>query len=168
MGRIAQFKALAPAIIDLSADFRLRDAADYPTWYGHPHESPDMLKQFVYGIPELHREEMKRSKLCHRRRLSGHGEHPRPVSAVQEGYWSSQPSFIEGKVGSSAAGNEPGLSSHHPERAGAVRSFQPTGHRHTGEIIQELTFGGVAADCALLGDLGRAGARHPGDGARAR
>jgi len=49
--------------------------------------------------------------------------------------------FIEAKVGSSAAGDTPNLSTHHPERSGSVRSFQPTGHRHTAEIVQELSFG---------------------------
>jgi LysW-gamma-L-alpha-aminoadipyl-6-phosphate/LysW-L-glutamyl-5-phosphate reductase len=45
---------------------------------------------------------------------------------------------VEAKVGSSAAGATPGAGSHHPDRSGAVRSFQPTGHRHTAELIQEL------------------------------
>jgi N-acetyl-gamma-glutamyl-phosphate/LysW-gamma-L-alpha-aminoadipyl-6-phosphate reductase len=142
MGRIGQFTALAPRIIDLSADFRLRDAQDYPRWYGHAHEAPEMLKQFVYGIPELHRAEIKASNYA-----TGAGC---LATATILGLYPLfkkglvEPTvFIEGKVGSSAAGNEPGLSSHHPERAGAVRSFQPTGHRHTGEIIQELTFGDV-------------------------
>jgi len=49
--------------------------------------------------------------------------------------------FIEAKVGSSAAGDTPALSTHHPERSGSMRSFQPTGHRHTAEIVQELSFG---------------------------
>jgi N-acetyl-gamma-glutamyl-phosphate/LysW-gamma-L-alpha-aminoadipyl-6-phosphate reductase len=54
----------------------------------------------------------------------------------------TMPMVIEAKVGSSAAGNTPGLASHHPERQGAVRSFEPTGHRHTAEIIQELSGAG--------------------------
>jgi N-acetyl-gamma-glutamyl-phosphate/LysW-gamma-L-alpha-aminoadipyl-6-phosphate reductase len=48
---------------------------------------------------------------------------------------------VEVKVGSSEGGNAPSASSHHPERSGAVRSFMPAGHRHTGEVIQELSFG---------------------------
>src|SRR5260370_5885818 len=48
------------------------------------------------------------------------------------------PLVVEAKVGSSAAGATPGPGSHHPDRSGAVRSFQPTGHRHTAELIQEL------------------------------
>jgi N-acetyl-gamma-glutamyl-phosphate/LysW-gamma-L-alpha-aminoadipyl-6-phosphate reductase len=48
------------------------------------------------------------------------------------------PLVVEAKVGSSAAGATPGAGSHHPDRSGAVRSFEPTGHRHTAELIQEL------------------------------
>src|SRR5579872_4797124 len=51
---------------------------------------------------------------------------------------SAMPLVVEAKVGSSAAGATPGHSSHHPERSGAVRSFQPTGHRHSAELLQEL------------------------------
>ncbi len=50
-----------------------------------------------------------------------------------------RPLVIEAKVGSSASGNTPSLASHHPERQGAVRSFEPTGHRHTAEVLQELS-----------------------------
>jgi len=142
MGRIGHFQAMAPRIIDLSADFRLRDPEDYPRWYGHAHEAADLLKQFVYGIPELHREELRTARYA-----TGAG--CLATTAILGLY----PLFkrglveptvvVEAKVGSSAAGNEPGLSSHHPERAGVVRSFQPTGHRHTAEIVQELTFDAV-------------------------
>jgi len=142
MGRIAQFKPLATRIVDLSADFRLRDPQDYPRWYGHAHAAPDVLSQFVYGIPELHREEIKKTDYATGAGCLATatilGLYPLFKKGVVE-----PTVYVEGKVGSSAAGNEPGLSSHHPERAGAVRSFQPTGHRHSGEIIQELTFGGV-------------------------
>ena len=51
--------------------------------------------------------------------------------------------FIEGKTGSSAGGNKPELDSHHPERVNVIRSYSPTGHRHTAEMIQELTINGV-------------------------
>ncbi len=57
--QMERFMGLAPIIIDLSADFRLRDAAEYPRWYGHEHPRPELLDRFVYGIPELHREEMR-------------------------------------------------------------------------------------------------------------
>jgi hypothetical protein len=58
MADIDRYLALAPRVIDLSADFRLKDPAAYPVWYGRPHPRPELLDRFVYGIPELHRQEM--------------------------------------------------------------------------------------------------------------
>jgi len=60
------------------------------------------------------------------------------------------PLVVDAKVGSSAAGATPGPGSHHPDRSGAVRSFQPTGHRHTAELIQEL---GRAAGTSSSGEF---------------
>ena len=57
--RIDEYAKLAPKIIDLSADFRLRDAGIYEKWYGEKHAAPEWLRKFVYGLPELHREELK-------------------------------------------------------------------------------------------------------------
>jgi LysW-gamma-L-alpha-aminoadipyl-6-phosphate/LysW-L-glutamyl-5-phosphate reductase len=55
---IEEYAKLAPRIIDLAADFRLRDAEFYEQWYGKKHAAPDWLDRFVYGLPELHRSEM--------------------------------------------------------------------------------------------------------------
>ena len=60
---IEQYAKLAPKIIDLSADFRLRDAADYEKWYGEKHAAPEWLSKFVYGLPELHREEISQAQI---------------------------------------------------------------------------------------------------------
>ena len=59
---IAKYAAVAEHIIDLSADFRLRDADLYQQWYGEPHAAPDWLDKFVYGLPELYRDELKTAK----------------------------------------------------------------------------------------------------------
>lgn len=141
MGRIRQFEAMARILIDLSADFRLRDPAAYPRWYGHPHAAPEYLGRFVYGVPELHRKALAEARL-----VSGAG--CLATAAIlgllplgKHGLLRSREIVVEAKVGSSAAGNTPALSTHHPERSGAVRSFQPTGHRHTAEIVQELGTG---------------------------
>ncbi len=139
MRQIERYQALAPRIIDLSADFRLRRAADYPRWYGHAHPHPELLERAVYGIPELHRAELPEARL-----ISGAGclataailaLAPLARADVLD---REAPLLIEAKVGSSAAGAEPGAGSHHPDRSHAVRSFAPTGHRHTAEIVQEL------------------------------
>jgi len=59
---ITKWSNTAKYVIDLSADFRLKDPAAYQKWYGEPHVAPDWLKKFVYGLPELHREELKGAK----------------------------------------------------------------------------------------------------------
>jgi N-acetyl-gamma-glutamyl-phosphate/LysW-gamma-L-alpha-aminoadipyl-6-phosphate reductase len=137
--QIDRFLALAPVVIDLSADFRLNDPAEYPRWYGHEHPKPELLTRFVYGIPELHRDEMRRADA-----ISSAGCLATPTilglyPLFKEGLADrSRPTVVEVKTGSSGAGAEEGLASHHPERSGVMRSFKPTGHRHTAEVEQEL------------------------------
>lgn len=136
MSRIDVFRELAPRIIDLSADFRLKDPAAYVKWYARDHPRPDLLASFVYGIPELHREEIRGADLvacagCNAT-ATVLGLMPLYRHALVE------QAVVEVKAGSSEAGNAPSEGSHHPERSGAVRSYKPTGHRHVAEMIQEL------------------------------
>lgn len=139
MKRINEFIKLGDRIIDLSGDFRLNSKEDYLEWYGVEHANPDLLKKFVYGMPELHRDEIKKAKYVAGTgclaTASILGLYPLFKKDLVE-----PRAIIEAKVGSSAAGNKPSLGSHHPERSGAVRSFKPTRHRHTAEIVQELYF----------------------------
>ncbi|HVZ93196.1 MAG TPA: N-acetyl-gamma-glutamyl-phosphate reductase [Phycisphaerales bacterium] len=133
---IDRYSALAPRIIDLSADFRLRDKARYQQWYGDPHPAPAWLDRFVYGLPELQRERLRGAKL-----VSGVGCNATAVNLAllplaKHGLIKSVVADV--KVGSSEGGNANSPSSHHPERAGIVRSFAPTGHRHQAEVMQEL------------------------------
>jgi N-acetyl-gamma-glutamyl-phosphate/LysW-gamma-L-alpha-aminoadipyl-6-phosphate reductase len=136
MGRIEEFTGMAERIVDLSADFRLRNPADYVKWYEHPHPHPEWLAKFVYGLPELHREEMKGAKY-----VSGVGCN---ASVTILALWPLykrgvvRETVVEVKVGSSEGGNKESPASHHPERAGVVRSYKPAGHRHIAEIVQEL------------------------------
>ena len=136
MNRLAEFEALADTLVDLSADFRLRDDAAYEAWYGGPHPQPQRLGDFVYGIAELHRDALQGAK-----RISGAGcnatatilaLHPLYRAGVVES------AVVEVKAGSSQSGNAPSPGSHHPERSGALRSYKPTAHRHLAEIRQEL------------------------------
>jgi N-acetyl-gamma-glutamyl-phosphate/LysW-gamma-L-alpha-aminoadipyl-6-phosphate reductase len=143
MRRIGQMDGLAKTIIDLSADFRLRNADDYPVWYGHPHEAPDYLERFVYGVPELHRASLGAARFITGAGCLATASILGLMPLFKHEVLRSPEAFIEAKVGSSAAGDTPSLSTHHPERSGSVRSFQPTGHRHTAEIVQELRFGQV-------------------------
>jgi N-acetyl-gamma-glutamyl-phosphate/LysW-gamma-L-alpha-aminoadipyl-6-phosphate reductase len=150
MRRIDHLATLADRIVDLSADFRLRNAADYDTWYGQPHAAPSWLEKFTYGLPELHRAELKAARY-----VSGVGCN---ATATTLAIWplavaglidESRGIICELKVGSSEGGAASGDSTHHPERAGVMRSFAPTGHRHTAEVLQALRLKGVSTDVHL-------------------
>jgi N-acetyl-gamma-glutamyl-phosphate/LysW-gamma-L-alpha-aminoadipyl-6-phosphate reductase len=150
MGRIEALSALAPRLVDLSADFRLRDAAGYDRWYGKPHSNPGWLTRFVYGLPELHRAEIAAASY-----VSGVGCN---ATATNLAIWPLARAGLidvprgvicEVKVGSSEGGASSNDSTHHPERAGVMRSFAPTGHRHTAEVLQALALCGVQAEVHL-------------------
>ncbi len=138
MKRFSELKAVAPRIIDLSADFRLRSPEAYRRWYGHDHDDPTALSGFVYGLVELHRAELRDATYATGAGCLATTAILGLAPIFDAGVVRENEVFIEAKVGSSAAGNRESPSSHHPERSGALRSFQPTGHRHTGEIVQEL------------------------------
>lgn len=142
--QIDKFAALAPRIVDLSADFRLHNPALYTRWYGETHRAPEWLAKFVYGLPELHREEMRSANY-----VSGVGCNATasilallPLARANL-LDSSRPIVVDIKVGSSEGGNSASMASHHPERSGSVRSFAPVGHRHTAEVEQELGLSNV-------------------------
>jgi [amino group carrier protein]-6-phospho-L-2-aminoadipate/5-phospho-L-glutamate reductase len=141
MGKIKHFQALAPKIIDLSADFRLKTEAAYCEWYGQEHACPELLGKFVYGIPELHREQMRGADLISSAGCNATVTILGLYPFFKLGWLEPDRTVVEVKVGSSEGGNAPSASSHHPERSGAVRSFMPVRHRHTGEVLQELSFG---------------------------
>lgn len=145
-GRFDALSQLAPKLIDLSADFRLRDEAAYLTWYGKHHPRPDLLKAFVYGIPELNREAIQGASRvacagCNAT-VTLLGLYP----LFRAGLAELDRTVVEVKAASSEAGNRHTEGSHHPERSGCLRSFSPTGHRHTAEIRQELSQDGRQVD----------------------
>ncbi|NLE77127.1 MAG: N-acetyl-gamma-glutamyl-phosphate reductase [Chloroflexi bacterium] len=135
-GRMEEFAGVAQRVVDLSADFRLRDPAAYPRWYGWDHPTPDWLSRFVYGLPELHRQEMAEARY-----ISGVGCNASCTilalaPLMRRGL--VERVVVDVKVGSSEGGNKATAASHHAERANVVRSYAPVGHRHAAEIIQEL------------------------------
>ncbi len=139
MDRIEDLATLAERIVDLSGDFRLRDPADYVRWYGREHPAPHWLERFVYGLPEVHRQALQGARYA-----SGTGCNATvTVLALWPLYRRGlvEETVVEVKVGSSEGGNKASPASHHPERAGVVRSYSPVGHRHIAELIQELGIG---------------------------
>ena len=133
---IDRFVELADLVVDCSSDFRLGDADSHTRWYGENGATSPWRGEFVYGLPEIHREELRDAQL-----ISGVGCNATAMNLALF------PLALNGlidrvvaevKVGSSEGGNSVSRASHHPERAGAVRPFATTGHRHQGEVIQEL------------------------------
>jgi N-acetyl-gamma-glutamyl-phosphate/LysW-gamma-L-alpha-aminoadipyl-6-phosphate reductase len=137
--QIDQLSNCGEYIIDLSADFRLRDQVDYTRWYDKPHKAPEWLPKFIYGLPEINREKLKRANY-----VSGVGCNATAsilalLPLVQGKLLDKQSApIIEIKAGSSEGGASGNPGSHHPERSNVVRTFSPFGHRHTAEVIQEL------------------------------
>lgn len=136
---IEEYARLAPKIIDLAADFRLRDAAFYEQWYGEKHAAPDWLSKFVYGLPELHRAEMATANYVSGVGCNATASNLALLPLVKADLIDlSSPIFIEIKVGSSESGAEGNSGSLHAERANVIRTFSAFGHRHTAEVIQEM------------------------------
>jgi len=138
MASMDGWKSLAGKIIDLGADFRLKNAETWKDWYGTDHAAPHLLPEFVPGIPELYADRIKTAGL-----VAGPGCEAIVsilclLPFIRRGLIRGDRIVIDAKMGSSQAGSEPSLSSHHPERVGAVRSYKPTGHRHAAEIEQAL------------------------------
>ncbi len=133
---IADYAELGGRIIDLSADFRLRDADLYEKTYGKRHPSPAWLGRFVYGLPELYRAEIADATCA-----SGVGCNATAVNLALLPLAANgliERAVVDLKVGSSEGGNAPSAASHHPERSGSLRSFAPAGHRHEAEVHQAL------------------------------
>ncbi len=124
-------------VIDLSADFRLKDAAEYQSWYGLRHPAPDKLQEAVYGLPELHRAEIKEAKL-----VANPGCYPTAAilalaPAVKEGLITPD-IIVDSKSGVSGAGRTLSLKTHFSEANEDVAAYALDGHRHLPEIEQEL------------------------------
>jgi N-acetyl-gamma-glutamyl-phosphate/LysW-gamma-L-alpha-aminoadipyl-6-phosphate reductase len=136
---IDQYAGLAPKIVDLSADFRLKDPALYEKWYGEKHAAPEWLNKFVYGLPETHRAEMASARYVSGVGCNATASNLALLPLVKADLLEdSSPIFIEIKVGSSESGAEGNAGSHHAERANVIRTFSAFGHRHTAEVIQEM------------------------------
>jgi len=136
---IEEYAKLAPRIIDLSADFRLRDAVLYEQWYGEKHVAPEWLDKFAYGLPELHRAEMATTNYVSGVGCNATASNLALLPLIKADLLDMSSSiFIEIKVGSSEGGAEGNSGSLHAERANVIRTFSAFGHRHTAEVIQEM------------------------------
>lgn len=126
-------------VIDLGADFRLKSAADYSYWYELKHESPELLKKSVYGLPELYSEEISKAKL-----IANPGCYPTSVILALAPLLTNQlidtkELIVDSKSGLSGAGKTLTRQSHFPEMNDNLLAYKVGSHRHTPEIEQELS-----------------------------
>jgi len=124
-------------VIDMSADFRLRDPAAYTRWYGLEHPAPDLCEEAVYSLVEIHRAAISSADL-----LAVPGCYPTAtllgaVPALREGLVEPEV-IVDAKSGVSGGGRSPSLTYHFPEVNESVRAYGVEGHRHKSEMLQEL------------------------------
>ncbi|MEM3186233.1 MAG: N-acetyl-gamma-glutamyl-phosphate reductase [Conexivisphaerales archaeon] len=123
-------------VIDLGADFRLEDPEDYKIWYKFEHSSPSLLQKFVYGLPELWAFKIKGARNI---AVPGCIATSAILSLAPLAKMIQTTAIVDAKVGSSGSGGKPSPATHYSERFGVVRVYKPAGHRHTAEIIQEIS-----------------------------
>jgi N-acetyl-gamma-glutamyl-phosphate reductase len=155
---MAQARELLKAgvkVIDLAADFRLRDVAEFERWYGMAHTCPDLLAESVYGLPELHREAIRGARL-----IGNPGCYP---TSVQLGY---APLLRAGLIeptgliancasGVSGAGRKAEVHTLFPESSDNFKAYGVKGHRHGPEINQQLRViaGHAGVECLFVPHL---------------
>ena len=126
-------------VVDVAADFRLRDAALYPAWYKFDHQAPSLLAEAVYGLPELHRSAISNTRL-----LANPGCYPAAsllavAPLVEAGVVAPKGIVIDAKSGISGAGRGGGGAIAYSEVNENARAYGVAGHNHTAEIEQELS-----------------------------
>ncbi len=140
-GRIDEFLGRGMTVVDLGPDFRLRDPAGYPAWYHFDHPRPELLADAVYGLPELHRDE-----------LAAVGRAPGAIIGAPGCYATATilalaplaragligDLVVDAKSGVSGAGRDPKADLHFGEVNESVKAYGVFTHRHIGEIEQEL------------------------------
>jgi N-acetyl-gamma-glutamyl-phosphate reductase len=141
MGLAPELVAAGCKVIDLSADFRFRVSSDYYTWYGTEHKSPELAESAVYGLPELHREEIKSASVVGNPGCYTTTSILALAPLVAGRLIENSTVVIDGKSGVSGAGRSKfGLDYHFSETNESVSAYKIAGkHRHTGEIEQELS-----------------------------
>jgi N-acetyl-gamma-glutamyl-phosphate reductase len=140
-GIVPDIAADGTTVIDLGPDFRLRDAADYPTWYGFEHPRPDLLGDAVYGLPELHRDALVALRSADVAIVGAPGCYPTATllalaPLARAGLIGDL--VVDAKSGVSGAGRDAKPDMLFGEINESVKAYGLGGHRHTAEIEQEL------------------------------
>ena len=138
MKQVPELLAHGVKIIDLAADFRLKDPAQWQQWYGMPHTSEDLLVEAVYGLPEVNREAIKTARL-----VANPGCYPTAVQLgflplLKAGLIDSQSLIADAKSGVSGAGRKAEVATLLCEAGDSFKAYGVAGHRHLPEIKQGL------------------------------
>jgi len=150
---VGDLAAAGTSIIDLGPDFRLRNPADYPTWYRFDHPAKDLLADAVYGLPELHRDELRALADAPVAIVGAPGCYPTATilalaPLARAGLIGDL--VVDAKSGVSGAGRDPKPHLHFGEVNESVSAYGLGGHRHVAEIEQELAY--VAGSAGLARD----------------
>jgi N-acetyl-gamma-glutamyl-phosphate reductase len=126
-------------VIDLSADFRIRDADLWESWYGQPHTARDLIPQAVYGLPEVNREAIKGANL-----IACPGCYPTSVQLgflplLEAGCIDTGDLIANSASGVSGAGRQASIGTLHSEMSDSFKAYAASGHRHHPEIVQGLS-----------------------------
>ncbi|HEX3559865.1 MAG TPA: N-acetyl-gamma-glutamyl-phosphate reductase [Pyrinomonadaceae bacterium] len=124
-------------VIDLSGDFRLRDAEQFKEHYGREHTAAELQREFVYGLTELNREEIKRARLVSNPGCFATATLLGLLPVAGTGALVGRV-VVDAKTGSSGSGAKPAANTHHPQRANSFYAYKPFTHQHVPEIEQTL------------------------------
>lgn len=141
--KVPELIAAGLKIVDMSGDFRLRDVAVYEKFYGAKHPHPELLGTFVYGLPELNRAAIKQAKHVASPGCFATTIELALLPLARAGMLDNAVVHITGITGSSGSGIAPQAGTHHPSRAGNLKTYKPLVHQHVPEIVQTLGDGGA-------------------------
>lgn len=139
MRMIPELMASGVRVVDLSADFRLKDLQVWSEWYGMPHESPEWVEKAVYGLPEVVRGEISKAQL-----VANPGCYPTAVQLgflplLEQGLVDPSRLIADAKSGSSGGGRQGKIGMLHGEVGESFKAYGASGHRHLPEIRQGLS-----------------------------
>jgi len=139
MKQAAELVAAGVRVIDLAADFRIRDIAEWQKWYGMEHAAPELVAEAVYGLPEVNREQIRGARV-----LANPGCYPTAVQLgflplIEAGLIDTAHLIADAKSGVSGAGRKAEVHTLLPEAADSFKAYGVPGHRHLPEIRQGLS-----------------------------
>ncbi len=136
--KVPELIAASVKIVDMSGDFRLRDAGEYQAYYGAAHPHPELLGTFAYGLPELFREKIREARYVASPGCFATTIELALLPLAKAGLLDGRIVHVHGITGSSGSGIAPATGTHHPSRAGNLKTYKPLEHQHTPEVLQTL------------------------------